>query len=156
MSEAVQYMKDLKTEYPDLIDELWSVAPTAWYRVYRLRNSDLKATVLKIILDYLRTGKCPIELPPRDARFTLITDDIEEIIRYARGKPVTGKYDRHIPLYPRDVVLINQVFTAYLQTCDPEYRKEVADLEDKIIGTRGKTILRRHDEKMIAEHRNMR
>jgi len=142
MTAAVQYMKDLKDLYPDLATEIWSIAPTSWYLIYSMKDDANREKALQIVLEYLRTENIPIPLYDRDERYTLICDDIKEIVRHTKGKPTTGSYDRHIRIYPKDATLLK----AIVKIAIFEMRRagnnadidQMVALQEKILGPKGR------------------
>ena len=142
MTAAVQYMKDLKDLYPDLERPIWSIAPTAWYLIYSMKDDANREKALQIVLEYLRTGYIPIPLYDRDERYTLIVDDVQEIVRHAKGKPTTGSYDRHIRIYPKDAALLKQIVRIAITETrrvgnNADIDRMVA-LQEKILGPKGR------------------
>ena len=142
MTAAVQYMKDLKGLYPDMGTEIWSIAPTSWYLIYSMKDDANREKVLQIVLEYLRTGNIPIPLYDRDERYTLLFDDIKEIVRHVKGKPTTGSYDRHVRIYPKDAALLKQIVKIAIAETRRAGNNADIDriivLQNKILGPKGK------------------
>ena len=145
MTAAVQYMKDLKDLYPDLATEIWSIAPTSWYLIYSMKDDANREKALQIVLEYLRTGNIPIPLydHDRDERYTLLFNDIKEIVRHAKGKPTTGSYNRHVRIYPKDAALLKQIVEiAIFEMRRAGNNADIIDrmvaLQEKILGPKGR------------------
>lgn len=141
MSAAVQYMKDLKKLYPDLEEEIWSIPPSAWILVYKMRVPEQKEKVLQIIITYLRTNEIPIPLYDRDERYSLCIEDVKEIIRYVKGRPLARSYRRSLIIYPDDVALLKKIVK--IAIADTRQAGNNADidriiaLQNKILGPKG-------------------
>lgn len=142
MSTAIQYMKDLKELYPDMEEEIWSVPPSAWIMVYKMRKAEQKEKVLQIIITYLRTDEIPIPLYDRDEIYSLCIEDVKEIIRYVKGKPLTRSYRRSIYIYPDDVALLKQIVKIAIadirRTGNNADIDRIIALQNKILGPKGK------------------
>jgi len=105
-------MERLVKDYPDLGDihtsKFRSLPLTVLYKLLVIRDVDIRAKVMDVVVTALRTNTCPLTGKQYQDR-TIKVEDWHEIYRMVRGLPPTGRVNRHIVLYPDEIDLLKSV-----------------------------------------------
>ena len=75
-----------------------------------MKDGDVKARALEMIIEAIRTNKSPVTGKPYDDKHFVRTTEWEEIRRMASGRPPAGIIIREVRTYPTDRKMLAWVF----------------------------------------------